>query len=396
MNHKVHKLAILNSHPIQYFAPLYRRFAQENRIDLTVYFCSRQGVEPYMDSGFGETVQWGSNLLEGYTYKFLPNIRQSGRVAGFFSLVNPGIIDELRQGQFDALLIHGHNLATNQMAIVAARLFGIPLLMRSDTHLLLQRSPLKKLLRRPIMSLFYRNCAVCLAIGTRNADFYRYHGVPNKRIALIPYAVNNDYFIAKVVEHQAERQAIRSELGLAASTAIILYASKLVPGKNPMHLLKAYQRLQIEGVDSALVFVGSGSELSTLQSYIANNDVGGVHFIGFQNQSELPKFYAVADVFVLPASNEAWGLVINEVMCAGLPVVVTDEVGAVPDLVRDGENGFVFRVGDIDTLAKHLKTLCTDTNMRKHMGEASLRIIRNWSYEEDVRSMLEVLDELSL
>src|SRR6185503_10281762 len=116
------KLAVLNTHPIQYFAPLYRRLAQEPDLDLTVYFCSRQGLDEYLDEGFGERFKWDTSLLDGYRHKFLPNLRRRDQVTGFLSLINFGIIRELRRNRYDALLVNGHNHASYLIAMVAAKL----------------------------------------------------------------------------------------------------------------------------------------------------------------------------------------------------------------------------------------------------------------------------------
>src|SRR6266480_2212820 len=116
----MYKLAILNTHPIQYFAPLYRRLAQEPDLDLTVYFCSRQGAEEYLDAGFGKRLKWDVSLLEGYRYKFLKNALKQDNVNGFWSLINFGIIKELGKNHYDGLLVNGHGHATYILAILSA------------------------------------------------------------------------------------------------------------------------------------------------------------------------------------------------------------------------------------------------------------------------------------
>ncbi|MDQ3605263.1 MAG: glycosyltransferase family 4 protein, partial [Gemmatimonadota bacterium] len=105
-----------------------------------------------------------------------------------------------------------------------------------------------------------------------------------------------------------------------------------------------------------------------------------VAFPGFVNQSELPRVYATADVFVLPSADEPWGFIINEVMCAGLPVVVSESIGSTPDLVRDGENGRLIKAGDADGLASALEEILVDPAKRALMGRKSLEIVSDWSY----------------
>lgn len=210
---KTFKLAILNSHPIQYFAPLYRRLTQEPRLDLTVYFCSRQGLETYFDPGFDKAVQWDIPLLEGYHHQFLPNLRRQDRVGGFFSLINPALVSELHRQRYDALLVHGHNYLSTFVGILAAKAFGTAVFMRAETHLLLKRSPLKRALRRPVMQFFYNHLVDrCLPIGTRNREFYLVHNVETERLFDVPYVVDNAYFMAQAAPFKEQVSEVREEL----------------------------------------------------------------------------------------------------------------------------------------------------------------------------------------
>jgi glycosyltransferase involved in cell wall biosynthesis len=388
----MYRLAILNSHPIQYFAPLYRRLAQEPDIDLTVYFCSSQGLEEYRDPGFGVSFKWDVPLLQGYRARFLPNLRRDGSVAGFFSLINPSIVRELRRERYDALWVHGHAYATFILAMVAAKLLGIPVLMRCETHLLLQRSPLKRALRRLLMRVLYTQlCSACLPIGTRNKEFYLEHGVDERHLFLVPYTVDNDYFARRTEDTEERSAALRRELGLPPGKPVILFASKLMPRKRPMDLLVAYHRLRTRSIHACLVFVGSGEEEAALRRYAAEYQVSDVHFGGFRNQSELPDFYHLADMFVLPSENEPWGLIINEVMAAGLPVIATEEIGAAADLVKHGENGFVYSAGDVDALSRHLETLVLDRSLCQRMAQHSRGLIDSWDFGLCVHGVREAL-----
>jgi glycosyltransferase involved in cell wall biosynthesis len=385
------KLAILNTHPIQYFAPFYRRLSLEPDIELTVYFCSNQGAEDYFDGGFGERVKWDRPLLDGYNHHFLKNLRQRDRVGGFWSLINCEIINELRRNKYDALWVNGHNHATYMIGIWAARMLGIPVFMRCETHLSLRRSSIKRVIRKPLMRFFYnRLCDVCLPIGTRNREFYLDHGVSENRLFTVPYAVDNDYF-TRAVESINDREKVRDELGLPSTKPLILFASKMLPRKRPMDLLSAYHRVRDSGTDAGLVFVGSGVQEELLRNYVREHQLSDVYFFGFRNQSELPKFYAAADVFVFPSEDEPWGLILNEAMCAALPVIVSKEIGAVPDLVHNGQNGFTFEARNVDQLTDCLHRLLEAPDMMKTMGARSREVINEWDYERCVRGIKNAL-----
>lgn len=394
---QTYRLAVLNSHPIQYFAPLYRRLAQEQEVDIVVYYCHRQGSETYVDHGFGVAVQWDTPLLEGYCHEFLSNWRPSQHVGGFFSLVNPALIGKLAKSRPHALLVHGHAYFTYILGILAANLLGIPVFMRCETHLLLNRTAVKQSLRQPLMTLLYRRlCARCLAIGSRNRQFYASFGVPAQRIFDVPYVVDNDFFLSRASACRPQREAIRRAIGVNEDVPIILFASKLTPRKRPLDLLLAYHRLRQHSRQAALVFVGSGELEGALRSFVAERQTPDVHFLGFRNQSELPCLYAAADLFVLSSENEPWGLILNEVMCAGLPVVASDEIGAAPDLVHDGDNGFTFPAGDVDSLAERLATLIGDTALRDEMGRRSSEIISAWNLDRCAKGVLAALRSLEV
>ncbi len=391
-----YRLAVVNSHPIQYFAPLYRMIETSPDIDITVYYCSREGLDRgHINPGFGREIVWDVPLLEGYRYKFLANLWGDRGVKGFLSLVNPGIISETRRGHFDAIILHGHNFATNLLALIAAKLAGTRVFIRSETHLLLHRRGLKRLLRKSVMTMFYKLCDACLYIGTLNRAFYRAHGVPEHKLFAVPYTVDNDFFITQAGQWAAAREAIRSEIGVPHSHPAILYASKLTPRKRPWDLLKAYARIRAGGTAAALVYVGDGSERAGLAAYAGQRGIPDVHFVGFKNQSELPKYYAAADVFVLPSENEPWGVVINEVMCAGVPVIATREVGAAADLVIDGETGHLYDCGDVAGLARALEAILTRPDVRQRMRLAALETIRGWNYDLSVAGIRAALQATS-
>jgi glycosyltransferase involved in cell wall biosynthesis len=169
----------------------------------------------------------------------------------------------------------------------------------------------------------------------------------------------------------------------------VLFASKLTARKHPDDVVRAIARLRDEGVMASLLFVGTGEMEAALRSLVVEYNLSGlVSFGGFVNQAELPKVYAASDVFVLPAENEPWGLIVNEVMCAAVPVIVASEAGCVPDLVHDGRNGLLTQAGDVASLTAALRRLLVDDRERVTMGRKGLEMIRDWSYERCRRGVL--------
>ncbi|RTL71302.1 MAG: glycosyltransferase family 1 protein [Hyphomicrobiales bacterium] len=377
------RVAVVNSHPVQYFAPLYAFLNADPSIEVTALYLSDYSLRGARDEGFGTSFAWDVDLLQGYPHQFVGSVTErSPRIGEFFSLVAPEIWCTVRQGGFDALWLHGHSYAAYLIAFAAARSIDLPVLMRAETHLRLSRGPVKRVLRERIMRAFYERCARFLAIGSANAEFYRSLGVPDASIFMMPYVVDNSRFMGAASMSADERSATRKGLAASDQVPLILYASKFQPQKRPQDLIEACAILRDEGHTFDLVMVGSGEMEAALKSLAADLTLRNVSFPGFVNQSALPRVYAAADIFVLPSEQEPWGLVVNEAMCAGLPIVTTDVVGAARDLVRNGGNGFTYRPGDIRGLAAALRPLVVDGTLRQQMGQQSRVIINTWSFEE--------------
>ena len=376
------RLAVVNSHPIQYFAPLYAYLSRDPALQVTALYCSDFSLRGAIDPGFKQAVTWDVNLLTGYRAIFLGERAKRRTPAGFWSLICPEAWAEIRDGNYDAVLVHGYGYAVSVLALLAAKTKGLPVLMRSETHLGLQRKGWKRRIRDSVLSVAYRFVDGFLAIGTANRAYYRALGVPDNKIFDVPYTVDNDRFIAAAALAPQERAEIRKKYGLPVDRSVVLYASKFMRRKHPDDVIRAIARLRDNGRTATLFMVGTGEMEHELRDLASSLAMGNVIFGGFINQAELPKVYAASDIFVLPSENEPWGLVVNEVMCAGIPVVVSDEVGCVPDLVKDGVNGYHMNAGNIGSLAMALEKLLADESLRRHMGVASLSIISGWSYEK--------------
>ena len=229
-----------------------------------------------------------------------------------------------------------------------------------------------------------------LAIGTLNARYYRSYGIAAERIFSVPYAVDNAFFRAKARAAARDREHLRRELGLAPGRPVILFASKLSEVKRGVDLLEAYIQMspdQVQEPHPYLMFIGDGSQRKSLEERAGTMNWSSIKFLGFRNQTELPQYYDLCDVLVLPSAFEPWGLVINEVMNAGRAVVVSDQVGCGPDLVRPGENGAVFPAGDIAGLRQALVDLLSDPQTCRIRGQKSLELIDAWGIEEDVAGL---------
>jgi glycosyltransferase involved in cell wall biosynthesis len=393
------RLAYLVSHPIQYQAPLLRRIAREPDLELTVYFGSDFSVREYKDKGFGVTVKWDVSLLDGYRYEFLPTIRDTGRT-GRLSPLNYGIFSRLRgrraEPAADVLWVHGYSTANALQAMLAAKTLGIPVLLRAESRLMEDRSRSKEAARRLFFAGLSGLVDGVLSIGASNAAFWRHYLGEEFPQSPMPYAVDNAYFQRRSEEARAGRADLLAELKLDPSRPVILFASKLQQRKCCGDLLEAYIKLSpAPGVDPHpyLVIVGDGEERAALERRASESGFEGIRFCGFRNQSELPRFFDLATVFVLPSRREPWGLIVNEVMNAGRAVILSDEVGCAVDLVRDGVEGRIFPAGDVNALTGALQSVLATPGTAIEMGQRGRERIQSWSFEEDVQGLRNAIEQ---
>jgi glycosyltransferase involved in cell wall biosynthesis len=385
------RLAYFVSHPIQYQAPLLRRIAQERDIELEVCFFSDHSLRGYVDEGFGVKVEWDVPLLDGYRSRFLPHWRRAGRVPGFARPLNHGIFRTLEQGGFDAVWSHGYNTANSLRVIASASMLGIPLLLRAESTLHDRARRPSTLAAKQLFFAWLRpQVAAVLAIGEANARYWRHYLGEETPVFRMPYAVDNSFFQRRAAEAAPGREALRRQLGLAPGRPVLLFASKLTARKRCADLVAAHARLPEPR--PYLLIVGDGEERTRLEAQAsAGAGAAEVRFLGFRNQTELPQFFDLCDVFVLPSQHEPWGLVVNEAMNAARAVVVSDDVGCQRDLVAEDETGAVFPVGDADALVRAIARVLEGPATAARMGAAGLARIERYSFEQDVAGLRQAL-----
>ncbi|OGY97959.1 MAG: hypothetical protein A2855_01675 [Candidatus Liptonbacteria bacterium RIFCSPHIGHO2_01_FULL_57_28] len=388
-NPKRKRVAIVASHPIEQQGPFFKVLAQSASIEPEVFYCWKFGVDqPTFDPEFGQAIQWDIPLLDGYRCKFLPNLAPHPTSAHFFGEINPGIVPAIWRGKYDAVIVYGWNSATALLAYCTALLRRTPIYIRGENPLNqeLLKNPWLRSLKKVVLGLLFQYVTGFLYIGQENRKFFKYYGVPERKLHFVPYAVDNARFLADAARLMPQKGSLRREFGIDPGAAVILSLGKLIEKKRPLDLLRAYERLA--SPDKALVFVGDGPLRPELERYVADKKLSGVHFAGFRNQTEVGRFYALADIFAFPSqAGDTWGFVLNEAMCFGLPLVVSDIVGSVPDLVQPGKNGFVFPAGDVDALARSLEELVASPDQRRVFGAGSKEIVKKYSYEAGVAAI---------
>ena len=206
-----------------------------------------------------------------------------------------------------------------------------------------------------------------------------YYGMCRERVRFFPNTVDVHGIAARVDELRGDRAAIRRSLGVESAFAA-LFVGRLIAAKAPLELLEAYRRVCERRSDCALLIVGDGELEGELREGIAEHGLRGARLLGFRQGEELLAVYAAADLFVLPSRQEPWGVVVNEAAAAGLPLLVSDAVGAGRDLVEPGGNGEVVGAGDVDGLTERWLALL-DSGRLEEMGARSRAIVSHWDYD---------------
>ncbi len=384
------RIIFLNSHPIQYFAPLYQQMAKDTAIDLQVMYCSDETLKGATDKQFGVQVKWDIPLLEGYKHIFLNNASWKPSIYnGFWGLLNWGVVGFLRKQPKSIVVVHGWAYATHVITIIAAKLLGHTVCLRAETPLNqeLQKNKWITKLKHLYLRCLFLFVDYGLYIGQQNKLFYQHLGFKEKQLVFTPYCVDNERFSG--IASTVNKSSAREKLQLPANKKVILFSGKYIDKKNPLDLLQAIQLLQQP--DIFTVFVGDGELRTTMENFIAAHGLEEqVLLTGFINQSLIPYYYAAADVFVMCSGiGETWGLSVNEAMNFGLPVVISNTCGSAHDLVKD--NGYVFATSDIAALADSVdKVLDASEEAYLNMQQNSKAIIRGYSYEVVIEGLKQI------
>ena len=381
------RLGIFVTHPIQYFAPLWRSLASTPGLDLEVFFFSDHSVRGGRDPGFGVDVAWDVAVVEGYAYRFVTRDANLSRPR---SIAFAGARDTLAQGGFDAVMIHGYVHRFEQQVANAAARLDIRSLLRGE---LTDRPrpgahPVRRLVRELYLRWFYRRIDRFCYVGAEAQDHLLRHGIAPERMFYSPYSVDTELFASQI--ERFDRAAARRELGIPPDQRVVLFSGKFIPRKNAGLVFEALERLE-ESSRVTLILLGDGDEREALLS--RGRALLGERLIapGFVNQSRIGYYYRAADIFVLPSRFETWGLVVNEAMQFGLPAVVSSRVGCHRDLVIPGETGAVFPEGDAGGLAVAIQDLIQNPEACEAMGARARQHISRFTTERSIGGILEAL-----
>lgn len=377
---KKRKIAILALHPVPYHAPLYKRISEIPNYDVNVLYCDRMGVESVNTIEFNCDIKWDIPLLEGYNCKFLENFSKKQSVSGFLSRINLGIIKELLISNYDVILIQGYDTFTAWLGLICAKVLRISIVWRGEATLKnhCKSLSIKSLIKKIFVKIFLFNCNAILFSCTGNKEYLIHYGVTENKLFSFPCAVDNKYFRSQ--RQHIDPIKIRQKLGINKEDFVVLMAGRLTQRKRPLDLLEALKILNNKNI--VVMYVGDGLEKEIMLQITEKHNLR-VIFCGFKNQSEISAYYSAANCAAIISEYDPSPKVLNEVMNFSLPVITTEIVGTAKDLVQDGENGFIIKVGDAVSLAEKINFLFKNKDKCVFMGNNSFRKVANWNFDAD-------------
>lgn len=364
------RIAFVNTHPVQYYAPLHRALAARPGWTVRVFFTWHGGALAMPDAGFRRAIAWDLPLTEGYESETVPNVvaRDPGphRRGG---LRNPTLLSRVRAWRPDAVVVTGNAYPSHRTLLRRLPKMGIPVLFRGDSHLLDRAEDRWWWLKRLGLQWTYRRVALALYVGAHNRHYFAACGVPPERLAHCPHSIDTARFLAPEPALSDEARAWRRSLEIADDRLTLLFAGKFEPKKAPLELMETVARLPAG--QCVLLLVGNG-ELDGQVTRRAAADPARFRVLPFQNQSRMPAVYRLGDAFILPSLRaETWGLAVNEALASGRPAIVSDRVGCAPDLIEEGVNGHVFPAGEWPRLLELLAPAARDRGRLAPLGRTA-------------------------
>lgn len=375
------KLLFITTHPIQYQIPLFRHLAADDALDFQVLFCHSEAGVGFVDPGFGVDFSWDISLFGGYTHRILyphpprsrgwQQVELARAILRYVMCVRP-----------DAVVLHGWPSRAFLYAWMWLLARSIKVIQFCDGNIEQRQFLRRSRLNSVALGALLRSCSSCCYVGSKNRAFYASHGVATERLFATPYAVDNEFFASRCAVLQPQRRELLMAMGLSPDHGpTLLFCGKLIAKKRVKLIVEAFHRANLDG-RANLVLVGDGQERGELEHMIADLGLQNVRLVGFLNQTEMPRAYAVADVLVLVSDpTETWGLVVNEAMACGIPVIASESVGCAPDMVADHGCGWVVEFDSVSSLARAFSEVVADPGGLRIRGERARMVAQSHTFE---------------
>lgn len=374
------KVLLLSNVPSPYLTPLFNKLAQESKWNLDVCYIS----------SWGGNVGWPERPVQDYGVNekdILDQRFQNLKKCSIQLAATIALLERILKKQPDYLVIYGYTRLPQVVALLWCILARLPFAIAGDaTYYADKAKSLRKFLKRGWLGIISRYAAAIIAVGKASQMFWEAYGAPLEKIFRVSFAVNNDFFAIESCKRAGEAAIFRRQYGWQGKT-VFLYVGRLIKRKNVDLLIRAM--LQLSDKDMVVLIVGDGEERASLEA-LAGRD-RRIHFANIASQNELPFYYALADVLILPSSAEPWGLVINEAMACGLAIIAHRHCGAAVDLVT-ADNGILLQGFAVEELAAAMKSVAADEERLRRMQQQSREKIAGWSFENAALSLRRAIE----
>ena len=371
------RLVIITEIISPYRIPVFNALAVYEGIDLHVIFLAENDCSERQWLVYKDEIR--------FSYEVLPSWRQ--RAGRHTVLLNWGVEAALRRANPDVMVCGGYNYLSSWQSMRWARRHKVPFILWTESTSSDLRSG--RAFVELVKTKFLRSCDAFVVPGKSSTEYLRSYGVREDRIFVAPNAVDTNLFAQRAAVIRKNEAMHREALHLPSR--FFLFVGRLVQEKGVFDLLSAYEALPPEIRKAmGLVFVGDGAARPALQHRKAVISPGAIHLAGFAQRDDLTKFYALADMLVFPTFSDPWGLVVNEAMACGLPVIVSSSAGCVADLVENGWNGHVVPRGEASELTLAMDKLARDRELRSLMGKRSAQRIAQFSPEAWAAGMAQI------
>lgn len=398
-------LIIFATHPVQYQVPLWRKMTEAG-IKLEVWYFTDFGLKNSYDAQFGKSFSWDLPMLEGYSYRFIKTNTDAAPNQGFKNCrVAENIKDKLKSAKATHVYINGWHVMAYWQALWSAKSLGLKTIFKGESNDLKPESKWKWPLKKLILNSFFKRVDYFLYIGEANKRLYQKYNIPKHKLLPGLYCIDNDRFFDQSTKVIDQKSLFRSQWGIPEDAFCILFSGKFIPKKRPIDIVfAAKQLLQNPLIKDKihLLFVGDGVLYSGIASNVnvvydkerglinqVKEDKLNASFTGFLNQTEIPTCYAIADCLILPSDyGETWGLVANEAMATGLPVIISSQCGSAEDLLKPILPNLIFETGNIDSLQRAIEWLIFNKVQKNQL----LKHIQKYSYSSTIHSTLSILN----
>jgi glycosyltransferase involved in cell wall biosynthesis len=376
------KVTLITNMLAPYRIPFLQELSQQDDIDLHILLLSRS--EKNRDWQFSPPSSLNIKVLPDFGFDF------SNRYEGLVYHINPTATLEILKGRFDVVIFDGWESFAGQTCPILCKTRGIPYITWVESTL--GQPSKRRSVAKPLNRIIIKNAAAMVIPGSKAEDYVKSLGGTQEKIFIAPNSVDNEYFKNESEKYRQYKEELKSRLEINSELTILSIA-QLIRRKGIHLLIEAFSLVRKEFGNVGLAILGEGKSKGELIRLCQKLKLKDVYFIGSVPYSQLIQYYALADIFALPSLEEVWGLVLNEAMACGLPVITTKAVGAVPDLIKDGEDGFVVNAGDSHQLHQAIKNMLQNRDRMKRMGQtAQQRVLKQFSPGDTAQGFIKAIE----